>query len=99
MATALKITPDAVRAIRFSDARALFAYWQDFPPDHELLRIQVMVQTTWEPKSAKAMTAEEAEAEHRRSLERRWAAGAMNIKDFYEATNGRLSATTMSAGS
>ncbi len=47
-----------------------------------------MVQTTWEPKGAKKMTAEEAEAAHRESLERRWAAGAMNIKDFYEATNG-----------
>lgn len=47
-----------------------------------------MVQTTWEPKSAKQMTAEEVEAAHRQSLERRWAAGAMNIKDFYEASNG-----------
>jgi len=79
--------------MRFSDARSLFAYWQDFPPEHELLRIQVMVQTTWEPKSSKVMTAEQAEAAHRESLERRWASGAMNIKDFYEATGGNFTAT------
>lgn len=45
----------------------------------------------WEGR-AKPLTEAEVIAAHRKSLEQRWAAGAMNPKQLYEATGGFISA-------
>jgi hypothetical protein len=73
-------------------------YWADRPPEHESLAMLLDAQTDWEPYSRKAKTEEEAIAEHRRSLEQRWKAGAMNIKQMYEATGGVIALDAQGAG-
>lgn len=72
------------------EAMEIFDYWNDFPPEHELMRIAVMVFTTWEPYTKP--TEEEVIAQHRKSLEQRWKGGAVNVKQLYEATGGQLKA-------
>jgi len=67
----------------WSEARALVQYWRSSPPEHELLALFARVYTTWDPAAAK-MT-------HQETLEARWAAGAMNAKQIFEAMGGRLS--------
>ncbi len=57
----------------------LFEYWDDHPPEHEALAIALRVYTTW-GKDTKPLTREE----HQKSLEQRWAAGAMNPKEMFE---------------
>lgn len=64
----------------------LFEYWDSYPPEHELLRIAIDVYTTWEPK--KNLSEAEVIAEHRRSLQQRWKAGAMNVEQLFHATGG-----------
>lgn len=61
------------------------AYWRRHPPVHELLSMLAQAFTTWRPEG-KPMTTEE----HRASLEARWKAGAMNVKQMFEAMGGSL---------
>jgi hypothetical protein len=77
-----------------SDARALTEFWREAPPAEETLALLAAVYTTWRPEG-REMTEEEAIAAHRRSLEERWRAGAMNAKQFFEATGGRMSVNPM----
>lgn len=72
------------------EALELFHYWEGHPPEHELLAIAVSVYTTWEPKTE--MTEADVIVAHRKSLEQRWKGGAMNVKQLFEATGGRLQA-------
>ncbi len=72
------------------EAMELFEYWDNFPPEHELLRIAISVYTTWQPE--KKLTEEEIVVQHRKSLEQRWKGGAMNVKQLFEATGGKLAA-------
>jgi hypothetical protein len=64
----------------------LFDYWADHPPVPEIGEILLRVYTTW-----KGRDKPQPEAEHQKSLEDRWAAGAMNAKQLFEATGGRIS--------
>lgn len=64
----------------------LFRYWCTSPPEHELLALLAASFTDWRPKPQ-----ENSQAEHRASLERRWKAGAMNIKQIFDAMGGALS--------
>jgi hypothetical protein len=75
--------------MRHADARAIFKYWTDAPPENEMLALLAGVYIDWKPASAKPMTEEEASAAHMRSLEQRWASGnAMNAKQLFEAMGG-----------
>ncbi len=65
-------------------------YWGSYPPEHESAAMFLSVFTTWEPANAQPMTEEEAQAEHRKSLEQRWKAGAMNVKELFEAQGGAM---------
>lgn len=62
-------------------ANRLFAYWENHPPEHDILAMLARVYTTWGEKPM-------SEAEHRASLEARWRAGAMNVKQAFEAWGG-----------
>lgn len=70
-----------------SQARQIFKYWEGSPPEHELVALLVRAYTNWEPANSQPMTPEQ----HQASLEARWKAGAMNVKQIFEATGGRLS--------
>jgi len=70
----------------FRDARAIFRYWLEAPPENEMLAILASAQIGW--KSSKPMTDEERTEAHRESLEVRWRAGAMNAKQIFEAMGG-----------
>ena len=48
--------------------------------------LAISVYTTWAPKVQ--MSEEEITVAHRKSLEQRWKAGAMNVKQLYDATGG-----------
>ena len=73
-------------------ARELFAYWRLVPPAHEMIAMLAQIYTTWRPEGAAAAPKSETEIiiEHRKSLEERWAAGALNVKQMFEATGGRI---------
>lgn len=71
----------------------LFEYWSRSPPEHEMMALLAQVYTTWRPDRA-PMT----EAEHRRSLEARWKAGAMNPKQLFEAWGGQAAVIDPSKG-
>jgi len=75
--------PDEIRAMRFRDAVQILIYWQDAPPEQELLAIMARYRN---PK--KQLSPEE---EQKQSLEARWKSGAMNPKQFFEATGGLIS--------
>ncbi len=77
-----------------SDARALTDFWRQAPPEAETLALLAAVYTSWRPEGAE-LTEEQVIAAHRKSLEERWRAGAMNAKQFFEATGGRLSVNPM----
>lgn len=68
-------------------ALELFEYWEDFPPEHEIMAMFARVYTTWKPGNVR-LTPEE---EQRRSLEERWKAGAMNPKQLFDAMGGAIS--------
>jgi hypothetical protein len=68
------------------EATDIYRYWQDSPPEHELLARLAAFQTGWKPASSKPMTREE----HQRSLEERWRGGVMNPKQLFEATGGAI---------
>jgi hypothetical protein len=72
----------------------LCEYWSDRPPEHESLAMLLEAQTSWEPSSRQINSV----ADHRASLERRWKAGAMNIKQMWEATGGVLSLNAQGSG-
>lgn len=74
-----------------SQARNIVKYWDNYPPEHELLAILTRAYTAWEP--ARQLTEEEIQIEHRKSLEARWKAGAMNAKQMFEATGGVINIT------
>ena len=68
-------------------ARALFEYWKGHPPEHEAAAIMLRAQTTWEPEGP-PLTEEQSIAAHRKSLEQRWRAGAMNPKQLLDLMGG-----------
>lgn len=70
--------------MRMRDARALSEFWQDCPPESEMLALLAQVYTTWRPVHARQMTPDE----HQKSLEARWASGAMNAKQLLDAFGG-----------
>jgi hypothetical protein len=72
-------------------AMELFDYWQDAPPEHEILAMLARVYTTWKPQSVKPK-------DHQASLEERWAAGAMNAKQIFEAMGGAKAASVGADG-
>lgn len=76
--------------MRFREARQVLEYWNENPPEHEMLCTLARMQG-WEPRG-KPPTEAEVIAAHRKSLEQRWAAGAMNPKQLYEASGGFISA-------
>lgn len=67
----------------FPQAFQLFRYWKEQPPVHELLAIGIQVFTTWRP-SPKAFDP----VAHQKSLEQRWKAGYMNVKQMFEGAGG-----------
>ena len=71
--------------MRWRDARALFDYWREWPPEGEMLVLLAQVYTTWRPEADKPATPED----HMRSLEARWKAGAMNAKQLVAAMGGK----------
>lgn len=73
--------------MRFRDARRLFEYWQDSPLENEMLAMFAKIYTTWKPQTGRVS----AEEDHRKSLEDRWKAGAMNPKQMFEAMGGAIS--------
>jgi hypothetical protein len=75
----------------FRDARMLSKYWQDSPPEHELAALFARVQFGWKPLSERSLTPEQIRDEHQKSLEARWANGAMNPKQMFEAMGGAIS--------
>lgn len=68
----------------FRQVRGFLEYWEQSPPEHESLATLVQAYTTWRPGGNRPMTPEE----HQRSLEHRWAAGAMNAKQILESVGG-----------
>jgi hypothetical protein len=72
-----------------SQANKIFKYWDRSPPEHEILALLARAYTNWEPAGTQPTTPEE----HMASLEARWKAGAMNVKQLFEAMGGRVSAT------
>jgi hypothetical protein len=76
--------PAEIRAMAFTDARAILSYWHHSPPENEMLALLAQCYTTWRPTGTAAMTREE----HQRSLEQRWASGAMNAKQIFESMGG-----------
>ena len=64
------------------DARAITDFWQECPPENEMLAMFARVYTSWEPASILNMTEEERMVEHRKSLQRRWDAGALSAQDL-----------------
>jgi hypothetical protein len=65
----------------------LFRYWDDHPPEHEMLRTFALIYTTWKPSSERLSP----EEEQRESLEARWKAGALNPKQMFESMGGAIS--------
>ena len=73
----------------FPEALDLFEYWQEVPPENELLAILVRAQTNWEPGSVSSMTEDQAQEANRQAVERRWASGqALSPKQLLEAFGG-----------
>lgn len=68
--------------MRRSEARSITDYWKECPPENEMLALLAQVYTTWRPSSILNMTEEERMVEHRKSLQRRWDAGALSAQDL-----------------
>ena len=81
----------------FPHARQVLEYWGDVPPEHEMLVILAKQYYGWRPPD-KPITEAEMIAAHRKSLEERWKAGAMNPKQLYEAFGGRPMTTDGAPG-
>lgn len=67
------------------EAFEVLEYWQEFPPEHEMLALLSRVYTTWQPGGGREMTP----AEHQASLERRWKSGYLNVKQMMAIMGGR----------
>jgi hypothetical protein len=70
---------------------ALFRYWVQNPPSHELVAILVRCFTSWRPPAdggGRGGAAADAVA-RRRSIEARWRAGAMNPAQMLAALKGQ----------
>lgn len=67
------------------EAIELFEFWDNCPPENEMLAMLAQAFTTWRPAKKQVMTHED----HQRSLEERWASGAMNAKQILEAFGGK----------
>lgn len=76
-----------ISELTLPQALELFRYWNDFPPAHECLRMLAIAAGF---DLGKPMT----QADHRKSLEQRWAAGAMNVKQMFEALGGHALGAT-----
>jgi hypothetical protein len=75
--------------MRYRDAHQILLYWDDYPPEGEMLAMLAGIYTTWEPASRQKLTEADIEAEHRKSLEFRWkTAQALSPKQMVEAFNG-----------
>lgn len=86
-----------VLTMTFPQVYRLFRYWRTNPPVHELLAIGIRVFTTWQPAEEKP---DPPDVAHRKSLEKRWAAGYMNIKQMFEGgASGFVAAAPGSAPS
>jgi len=72
------------------DALRQLRYWERFPPVHELLHLLTRAYTDWRPAGERPRTQEEADAAHRRSLEKRWKHGALNVRQLLEMTGGSI---------
>lgn len=73
----------------FPQAVDMLEYWQQSPPEHELVAMFARVYTTWKPMVAGDAAAPKGNAQQK-SLEERWAAGAMNAAQIFKATGGVL---------
>lgn len=71
----------------FLQARDLFEFWKSVPPTCESAAKFLQAYTTWEP-GGPPRSEEEAQAAHRRSLEQRWKAGAMNPQQLVALMGG-----------
>ena len=94
LCSALKKLPAEVKTMTLTEARELFAYWAISPPENEMLVLLATVYTTWRPKQigiSKERTEQDIMIEHRRSLEDRWARGALNVRQMYEMGGPRVS--------
>jgi hypothetical protein len=69
----------------FPQAVALIKHWDiENPPANEAIQIALRCYTSWGKEPPRPPTPEE----NRKSLERRWNAGAMNPKQIFEAFGG-----------
>lgn len=75
----------------FREARQIFEYWQERPPEHEMIILFAQNYLGWEPRG-KPLTEDEKRAAHQASLEARWKAGALNVRQMFEATGGVIAA-------
>lgn len=75
----------------FREARQVLEYWNERPPEHEMMIMFAQRFMDWRP-AGKQLTEKEVIAAHRRSLEERWQAGAMNIEQMWRATGGAIAA-------
>lgn len=74
----------------FRDARQVLDYWSERPPEHETAILFAQQYLGWRP-AAKPLTEAEVVAAHRASLEERWKAGALNVKQMFESMGGVIS--------
>jgi hypothetical protein len=81
--------PSEVGDMTLPEALELFDYWETSPPEHEMLSMLAQAYTTWEPKR-QPRTEEEAIAAHRKSLEERWRAGAMNVAQMFKSMGSKI---------
>jgi len=72
----------------FRQARGFLEYWKHHPPEHESISVLVQAYTNWRPQGP--MTEAEVIAQHRRSLEERWKAGALDPKQMLEIMGGKI---------
>lgn len=73
----------------------LFRYWEENPPEHELLAVLAIYEGAWQPGEKQYATEEERTAAHRESLERRWASGQfMNAKQIFDSMGGKVMVKT-----
>jgi hypothetical protein len=79
----LKKLPSEVEAMTLPQAYELFEYWSEHPMEHDAAEILLRCYTTWKPNQ-KQKTPEEQRA----SLEARWKAGSLNIKQLFEMQPG-----------
>ena len=75
----------------FPHAIDILDYWQQHPPENEVISLMAQVYTTWRPDADPANVDPEA------SAKRQWAAGAMNPKQLFEALGGNAETKEVAA--